>query len=209
MALALDGSNTSSAATVTLTTSNVTDVIVLIVSYSTADTLNSVSDNSGTSAAWQKRVGVTNGTWKSEEWWTTTTGAWTGATVTLNFNLTPGLISTCVFGVSGANTSSPFDVNGSLPSTDNTGATSVTFSTTAVNTFVVGASFAGSGGGSPPAGWTNIAINNFQGVNYKIYSSSQTGTVFTPNTGSQFNIIVDALVQAGGVADVLMSQIWI
>lgn len=198
MTLALDGSNTSSAAAVALTTTNATDVVILVISYSSSASVTGVTDTSGVSAAWQRRSRVTNSGqgYTTDVWYTTATGIFSGATISATFSGSPSLISACAFGVSGANLSEPWDANGSLPSTDGTGATSVNYSTTANDTFAIGVTFAGSGTTSMPD-WLSIGQNNFQGVWYFIYSSAQSVDTYTPAVGSQINMIVDAIEKAG------------
>ncbi len=116
-------------------------------------------------------------------------------------------IAIVAFGVSGANTASPFDTHAGIPATaTGTGSSaSVTMSTTNANDFIIGG-FAGTQGtaGSAGSGFTLIQTvnaagntNNFQtGSEDKIVSSAQTNlaVTFTLTTASNWQGIADAIV---------------
>lgn len=148
MTLAIDGSasgNWASGATIvsgTLTTTNPTDVLVCVVHIETGGTVSSISQPSGV-GTWTKRkaLSFTNIVAHDlEVWWAATTST-ISSTITVTMSSTPDDGSINVFGVSGANTSSPWDSNVSLPATNHgtTGAASVTgVSTTNANDMLLG-----------------------------------------------------------------------
>lgn len=198
MALALDGHGHSTGlSTVTLTTTNATDVIVVFVLRNGGGHIAGITDNSGVTAAWQSRVQMAAVTDGIEEWFTTSTGILTGATITFTWTGgTPGFVTIDAFGVSGANTSSPFD--GSPVSSSANPSDPLTISTTHANTMVI-AGFRESGASSPTAGagFTTISGADFQLSEYQIFNSIQTNLSVTqsPSGGSNGGI-ADAIVAA-------------
>jgi hypothetical protein len=102
-----------------------------------------------------------------------------------------------VLAVKGANFTSPFDPNGSLPATAATG--NVTLSTTNANT-VVFAGYRQSSAGSPTAGsgFTGISTGGcFSIAEYKVVSSAQASLnmALTTGNGDQNGGIGDAITQ--------------
>lgn len=201
MPLALDGTFSGSTTSGTFSCAS-GDVVMAFIFTDNVPT--SVSDNSGASSGWTKRTSVAYSTFQVSLWYTTTTGTWSSVTIT------PTVSSGNIYGVqgcgiSGANTSSPFDSNVSIPKAAGNVA-STTFSTTSANTFV----FAG---GSSTAtlftdtgdGYTNLnPYANFTITMYQIFTSAQSGS--TVNMGATAGIIIDAIVPASG-APILMAQI--
>jgi hypothetical protein len=198
MALALDGHIAGSATTSILTTTTANDVILIAVAYNNSSTLLSIADNSGVSSGWAKRAAGNDGSsWKVELWRTTASAAWSGKTITLTFDVVPGFISSSAFGVSGANTGTPFDANGSLPVVDATGAVSVPVTTSNANDMIIGVEFCGSGGG-PQAGFTGIDNANFLTTEYMIVSTTQSALAISGDGSDNLILIGDAIQAAGG-----------
>ena len=124
--LALDGTSVSgqfsSGTTVvspTFTTTNATDVIVAAVyteNTTAASTITTTSITAtGLTFSGSARGSVTGGAFDNlSYWWAPTTSTFSGA-VTAHLSGTPDDAIIIVFAVSGANTSSPWDSNASLP----------------------------------------------------------------------------------------------
>jgi hypothetical protein len=243
MALALDGSvsgtfSQTGSKVVALTTTQADDVIIVIVANekNTADnsftTVTSITDVAG--LTWTRRSQtqwvVTSGSVTRqclEVWWAHAPGALSADNITVNCANTDNtgvhpLVTddSCVvaFGVSGANFTSPFDGNGSLPAqaTDVTGsnvARQVTgISTTNTNTFMLAAmanSFNQSA--TTPTGFTNIAspsnaggsLFEYLATDYKVQSAAQSGiTVTEGSNGQNWGMVVDAIKEATSEVDI-------
>lgn len=202
MTIALDGTpghNSNSAGspiTASLTTSVAADVLVLFATINNGHTGTSVTDNSGVTAAWSLRKRNTNGNSILEEWSTTATGILSGATVTVNSNAGGGDFQTIdVFGVSGANTSSPFDSGG--PISGNSDPQSIT--TANANTMLIGGARLATQNPTQGAGYTKISGADFQLTEYQAVSSANTYSVTVgTGVGTADGMIVDAIVQASG-----------
>ena len=89
-----------------------------------------------------------------------------------------------VFAVSGYNTSTPFDTNGSVPASGS--ADPISISTTETNTFIFGAFGGSQANFTPGSGWSLIAspTNGYFLVEYQIVSSAQTGLSVDIGTGA-------------------------
>src|SRR6266550_6469328 len=146
--LALDGSGTGSGSaatsyTIGLTTSNANDVLYLSHVNGQSGTVTSVT--SSPSLTWTQRASVTYSTVVSPsnnlETWYAVWGS--SGSITITVNLSAAVNSAGVaFGVSGANTASPFDSNAAIPHTNSGDAgttASVTISTSNANDFLIGA----------------------------------------------------------------------
>lgn len=106
------------------------------------------------------------------------------------------------FGISGANTSSPFDGSVVISAA---GPDPLTISTTNSNTMVLGC-FAGPASPTSGAGYTQISGADFILSEYQIFTSPQTNLSVTMGTGAGTGTrcIADAIVQAGsGSGDTL------
>ncbi len=216
MALALDGHATHRTATSltdvsTLTTTSANDIIVAFFVYNSAQqTGTTVSDTAG--LTWHQRaVSVTTGAKAItvEEWYAVASAALTSDSITFTLPTTASNIRSFTFGVSGADTTSPFDSNSSIPATAKVTGTnpSATISTTNANDFI----FAAYGSGAVtqtitayPTGFTLIDSAPSSGPNgadeYEIFSTVQTSLAvgFTLSTSLACAVIVDAIVQASG-----------
>jgi len=202
VSLALDGSSGFAAGsgktlTITLTTTSVNDIIIVQVA---ANNTNALSVASPTLGSFTRRALLGDHD-DIEEWYAVSSTALTGEVITITYdNSGPLFVSGCAFGVSGANTSTIWDSNSSLPATSAASA-DPTFSTTNATTFVT-ATMRLSGTPTPTAGTGWTAIYNGSGAyfisQYKIFSSAQTGTTAPLGTGSgdENGSIVDALIPA-------------
>lgn len=202
MALALDGSSSSTATSanraLTLTTTNANDIIFAVASGN-----GKLSAVSGASLTWVMRsqaAGSNN--LNVTTFWALAPSILTSATLTLTWSAST-FMSCWVFGVSGANSSSPFDPNGGLPVQD-INVASGTYSTTNANDLVIAANSCNySATPAVPTGFTAIAGPNtsyFGQCCYQILSSPQSGTTVSwpsANTGNSF--IIDAVTQASSM----------
>src|SRR6185437_13447725 len=116
--------------------------------------------------------------------------------ITVNFAGSANYADLNAFGVSGANTSSPFDPNASVAATPATSTGSVT--TSNASDFVFAAyRFSSNSNPSAGPGWT--AINSSGGYylsEYQVVSATQNGLVATASSTDQNGGIVDAIVAA-------------
>lgn len=207
--LALDGSNNGHNATnsiaVTLTTTSANDVVFAFVAFNvtgcqTTQT-GSISDTSALTWHFRGQSRITTGQCIAE-YWAVAPSALTGDSITWNSGATSSFNNMTVFGISGANTGSPFDVNASLPSIVITGNALAQFSTTAATTLVIaaGRSLATSAP-TTGSGWTGIlsgVTGSFALTEYQAFASAQTSVTPTATTGANnFNgAITDAVVPA-------------
>ncbi|HEV3341909.1 MAG TPA: hypothetical protein VG125_16195, partial [Pirellulales bacterium] len=153
--LAIDGNNTSTAAwatssNVTLTTSNPNEVIILDID--SGATVGSVSDTAG--LTWQQRgVASVNGSFLYEYYAIAPTEL-SADSVTVSFS---GWTSSVLnaFSIVGANTSSPFGTNASLPGTSSGSTVSTTTSNANDLIFATYNSY-GTATPSAGSGWTTL-----------------------------------------------------
>jgi hypothetical protein len=216
MGLSLDGQGqvfqtSGSSSTASLTTVNAGDVIVAVASTNGTNDITGV--HSPTLGAFTLRTNDH----------TATAG---GRTVSIYYAVSSGTLSSeavkasysdsvysffVTFGVSGANTSTPFDPNAAVPSF-NTGSGSTgssTFSTTNANTFIfqmaswsgLGSWTAGGVGGTGATAFGTLSSSNYWGIQYQIVAASESGASFSiQNTnGSTWMSLVDAIQQASPV----------
>ncbi|MDE1860902.1 MAG: hypothetical protein KGH72_04275 [Candidatus Micrarchaeota archaeon] len=235
-ALAMDGSNSTvfrnnvSSAQVSFTTSNTNDVIVLDAGFETtppqiARAVSSVTDSDG--LTWFKRSSlafhpdVQNASDDEEIWYAIAPAGLSSDVIKVAFtgNVDAGVLD--VFGISGANLTSPWDQSTALPATANgiNGAATVQVSTINRNDMLLG--FAGNDGGPTLAGtspsdrlwigsgnYATIATNATRqnswwsgGAAYQIVNSLQSSTPVTLKTNkSSYSVdwlmIGDAIKQA-------------
>jgi len=213
--LALDGSGsgTGSSATsytISLTTSHANDVLYLSHVNGQSATVSSVT--SSPSLTWTHRASVTYSTVASptndlETWY----AIWSSSgSITITVNLSASVNSAGVaFGVSGANTGSPFDTNGAIPATNRGDAgtsSSVTISTSNANDLLIGAvGVLGNPSLTVGSGTTLVATQAVSTIRetsdeYKIVSSTQSNLALTYSwSGSQdWGSIGDAIKAASG-----------
>lgn len=191
MSLALDGSahGTGVVATTcsaTLTTSNAGDIIMVVVTLNHGPLLSVTSPNL-TFALYGRQTLVNNGSGDPtylDIWKAVAAGALSSEVITATQSGSD-YITMDAFGVSGANTSSPFDANGSLPAVSPGIGSDVVLSTTSANTFIFcGYRMAVTANPTAGAGFTLIHGSDNQGVIYKIVSAAQTSLDCALTTGS-------------------------
>jgi hypothetical protein len=199
--MGLDGYNangfnnnaSTSTVSISLTTTDVGDILVLIVSCNGSGDVSSVSDNK-TGGTWVRRIHDTAHEGDNSTWWV----AWTGGsgtvsiTATLNQTGVGGIIA--AVGISDpASTTSPWDPHAGLPANSGTTALptpSVTASTTNANDFILAFAVAPGIGHAPTANSPFALINSINygaigwswGEAYEIVSSAQSSVAFTPLT---------------------------
>ena len=198
MAFSIDGNvnainfgGTSQA--VSLTTSNTNDVILMVVAGTGGPVVSVTSSNltftrrsvtfkvvpSTTLEVW---YAISSGTLSSESITVTQTGS---STLVIN-----------AFGLSGANTSTPWDTNVSLPAFGNTSATG---STTNANDLLLFCERFSTVGPSLPTGFTSIYSSANLCTAYQIVSSTQTSVTVTDPSGLAQCVSLDALQQGSAV----------
>lgn len=201
MGLALDGSvhgnATASSVAVSLTTSNANDDIFVVVTTN-GGPVTSVTA-SGLTFTLHKN-GFFTANQYLEIWCAKNAGILTAASITVN-NTASGFTTVDALGVSGADTSTVFDGNGSIPNITTVNGADAIISTNTANCFLLGC-YRQSTTASPTAGpgLTLISGADFQLVEYQIVSATQTNFDFTKTTGTGDSRvgIGTAIIQASG-----------
>lgn len=192
MSIALDGSahgNSASASSlaVSLTTANANDLIFVavtdngdVVTGVTATGLTFSNLINGVAA----RADVSSSA-KLSVWWALAATALTALSITVTTTNTQ-FLTVDAFGVSGADTVTPFDTNAASPTIDSTApADPSAITTDAVNTMLVNvARMSGTANPTQGTGNTNISGANFQIVQYRIVTAPQTGFSLALGTGA-------------------------
>ncbi len=199
MALALDGSvgydggdpsSTGNAAVVSLSTAGTNRVIYVCV-ISTGN----ITGVSGGGLTWSLRA---NGDGLCVIYTAVASAQLAAASITVTFDPGTTFASVVAFGISGANYSSPFDPNGSLPNIQFPRGTigdglNGTITTSNANDFLIG--FYGSGLSDmvPGATWTEISSVSFLLVEYKIVSATQSAATVPATVTDSVGFIADAV----------------
>jgi len=196
--LALDGNAFASrpfvsttSASVALTTKNANDVIVLEI-VQNGSTVSSVSDTADLD--WNLRAVAGSGSDTIYEYYAIAPNALSADAITVDFTGTASYVDLNAFGISGTNTSSPFDTSVPVNPATSTG----TVTTTNADDLVF-ASYRFTYDATPSAGSSWTAINASGGYylsEYEITSASQTGLVATASTTDENGGIVDAVQAA-------------
>jgi hypothetical protein len=206
-ALSVDGiatnTGTGNSGSVTLTTTLSNDIIVVLIACE-ADSRGAGANPSSVSSVTATGLSFTQRSrFHSESgiqahgivadldyevWWALAASPLSSVTISVSMTNSGGNIddwAITAFGVNGANTSTPWDANGSLPSTANTANLSTTapscsgISTTAANTMIFGFAWSGSDGvntiaagsiGGTGATTISILANGGGGLNANNYS---------------------------------------
>ncbi len=200
--LALDGNGFSSrpfesttSTSVTLTTANANDVIILDI-VQNGTTVSSVSDTAD--LVWHQRAVAGSGSDTIYEYYAIAPNALSADAITVNFAGTASYVDLNAFGISGANTSSPFDTSVPATPASSTGAV-----TTSNANDLIFAAYRFSTDATPSAGSSWTAINASGGYYLsedQIVSATQAGLVATASTADENGGIVDAVVQATAAA---------
>jgi hypothetical protein len=210
--LAIDGSGKNRKAsvtslTVTLTTTSSPDVIYLIVAEElTGVTVSSVTDSK--SLTWTARASATSTKPELFTYWAVASSPLSSDTITVKMSGS-GNLDLFVFGISGADTSSPFDPNAAVPASAHGSSTSpsVLISTTGTDDMLIGALAAANNPTvTAGSGFTKVSANDNYPVaaaEYKLVSSAQSNTAvsYTLGTSENWNIIADAVVAPGAIPD--------
>lgn len=229
-ALALDGSSTGAcntaktSCTTTLTTASINDVIVIYVTAAnTSTTIPTLNTPTATGLTFTLRsstsgnVATNNGMILSS-YYAIASSALSSVVITATTSASADTITLVAFGVSGANTSTPFDTNGSLPATaqnlTSTGTTAqiTGVSTNSSNTMIIAGftqqsnSFSSFPG--PAAGYTAINYVNNSGTSafnpmtseYEVVSATQSSATVTwtnfETSAVRWFMLTDAIQQA-------------
>jgi hypothetical protein len=214
-ALAVDGTSTlgaysefTTSPTATLTTTKAGDLIVAQVftaHISSNGTYCTVTGVSGGGLTWSKRQGAdytdaTNNYDSTVEVWTAVApGALSNVVITATLSAQARYAGINAFGISGINTSSPYDSNASVPASghDNSAGSSVpgaTISTTNAHDFILGVFYNSGGyGNSLQSGFTALFQNTSALIQYKVVSSPQSNLSVNQGTSiPSWGAVVDA-----------------
>lgn len=213
----------SQSASAVLSVNNMGDVSVdasagsVIVVFVAAFGGTSVTSVSLTTAglSFTKRTAVSAGSFILEEWYAIAGSAIIADSWNITYSTGVAATFQAYVSLSGANTSTPFDVNGALPAlgsnmTANV-APSLSVSTTNANTIILSAlvnTDTTVSGANPAAGFTTISFkisNPRTDAQYKIVSATQSSFSVTwgaadTNTSATMAMIADAVQAAGGGA---------
>lgn len=176
------------------TTSNATDIVILLTQ--TANTTSTISGVSGCGLTWTSRYNTLG---NFQEYYAIAGATLSGCSITVTtsaaqFQAAAGL----VFGISGANTSVPFDTNGAIPAYTSSYNTSPSVSTSANDTFIfsIGSPV---GTVSPGSGFVNLetdATNNLL-AQYQIYSTTKSSLSMSATGGGYYQALADAVKKVG------------
>lgn len=190
MALALDGSvhGNATAATlaVSLTTTSINDVICVVITTNGGP----VTSVTASGLIFKKRAAAGVGALGFEFWYAIAANILSSTSITVN-TTSSGIITIDAFGIRGADTTTIFDSNLSLPATANSG--SVNVSTNVGNTIILEMGRSTVGAPSVDAGFTLISSADFQGTAYKVVTGVQSLSL---TIGNNNGIIGDAIIVA-------------
>lgn len=180
----------------TLTTSGAGVVYVVVVSNGQAPT-----SATGCSLTFTQRAQKSDASGFITTFRAVSSTALSGCVVAVNFSSAPSFFTGVDFGISGADTSTIFDSNGSVPAT--CGAAHCSISTNNANDFIIGTyKFGATSSPTQGAGFTLIDGGGFTLVEYKIVSATQSGLDIPIGTGDADETagIADAVMQAGATS---------
>lgn len=207
--LAIDGTAVGSASsstsmTATLTTANSNDVIYLVIGV--PDTAQSFTVTDSASLTWTHRDTKTSGSGTSgteiSTWYAIASSPLSSDVVTVTWS-TAFNAAMMVFGISGADTSAPFDSNSAIPATSagSTTAPSVSISTSNANDMILGL-VAQRGGTTLTVGSGFSEVTPPSGSladgEYQVVSTTQSGLSvgFSSNHSYAWAMVGDAIVAA-------------
>jgi hypothetical protein len=211
MALDIDGTaqitgTSGTSANVTLTTAITNDIIIAAVKANdfapsgvpTSAHLtftHRVSINIGGTQPWTSSAGI-------GLWYAKAAGTLSSEVITVAFGGTSGFIDIFAFGISGADQTTIFDTDGSLPGANSVANSDITVTTS--NAIDILLSLYGFSSTSDPTagagGWVQIGTSSggFFLVQYKLVSATQSGADVPIGTGTGNNnqAIIDAVMQS-------------
>jgi hypothetical protein len=197
----IDGPATSQPAgggtttTQALTIAGANEVIFSVITANGTG-VSSTADNSGKTTGWTSPRASSTGVSPIFESWTTSTGAFSGATVTTTYSPSiTGFVESIIFGVIGGHHAAPFDSGGASNVPQTGTASPLSININAPNSLALGFFRNSINSGSPATGWTQIAPSaNFTFVEYKAFTSPQTSLSVSDPSGTTNGAIADALV---------------
>lgn len=189
---AIDGTNTaggSGVSTVALTTTQSNDVIIVTVGGANISTAGAGITVSGCSLSWTQKSFSNDGTSGREVqlWYAVAATPLSACTITATANGAWTLTGITAMGISGANTTTPFDPNGASSATANGATSNPTvsgISTSNANDILIGGVVA-AGSGPPTAGsgftqlWNSGAVTPVLASEYEVVSATQSGISLT------------------------------
>lgn len=181
------GSGTST--TVTISTTNSNDVIIMDLSDSSGASSAVVSSPSLT---WTKRTSVFPGSATTERWFAIAASPLTSEVITIS-GLSNSFSRGTAVAISGANTAAPFDAGGPVSGST---ADPQSITTASPNTLIL-AYFTCNTPTSPGAGWTTVhtAAGDFAISEYQTQTAAGTysATLGTGGTGTASTFIIDGI----------------
>lgn len=198
MALSLDSSATllfnGTPGTITLSTSNSNDIII-VAAFLNGGPITSVTSANLTFTLRVRILDSAGGDQYVEEWYAVASSPLSSEVITINGTVNGSYLEAVAFAISGANTSTIWDSNVSVPASNST-STLLTVSTTNANDFIY-AIYGYISSGSPGSGWTQIGTGTYLFVEYQIVSSTQSSLQGTVTGGTSRGGMMDAVIQAG------------
>lgn len=209
MAIALDvgggspGHNNATAGSVaaSLSTSNANCIIIAVITTNGGPVSSVTTSPSSLSFSLRvKAVQDGNSALTLEIWQAVASSTLSSETITANLS-SSNFTTVDVFGISGADTSTINDSNGSIPAKQETNFNTVSATTSNANDFLIGAyRFKGaSGTSSAGSGWTAIGNTDYQLCEYQIVAATSTYTALIGTLdGNEGCGVFDAVIQATG-----------
>ncbi|MGD0637916.1 MAG: hypothetical protein ABSA72_07740, partial [Nitrososphaerales archaeon] len=187
-----------------ITTSEPYDVIVFFTQCNTGVPVGSATPSDTGSLTWSARYAFAAvGGRNQGEYWAYAPGPLSSDTLTVTFSAAQSNCRIHWFGISGANTASPFDTNGAEPAVVNANSpASCTMTTTGSNDILFGeVGQGGTGYTSSPTGWTLLDVTGYgfqSALSYEIVSAKVTAQAetWTFIAGSNVSGLCDAIQQA-------------
>jgi len=188
---AIDGTNTaggSGVSTVALTTTQSNDVIIVAAGGTQNGTAGTGMTVSGCSLSWTQKSFANDAVAREVQlWYAVAASPLSACTITVTANGAWIVTGITAMGISGANTSTPFDPNGASSGTAHGASSAPTvsgISTSNANDILIGGVVA-AGSGPPTAGsgftqlWNSGAVLPVLASEYEVVSSTQSGISLT------------------------------
>lgn len=208
MTLAVDGTATGAAGSVVLSTANAGDIIVVLLGGVNQNAPGAGATVSGGGLTWTKRGYANDGSFREVQlWWAVAPSPLSSVTISTAAPANWALTGISAWGISGANTTTPFDANVSLPATAHGTSIPPTVSgvsTTNANDMLI-CGVVGSGSGPPSAAggftlvWGSSVLPVVAGE-YDVVSSAQSSrsVTFPISATGSWAILADAIQAASG-----------
>jgi len=217
MVLALDGSakgnGGTTSASCTLTTTSTNDIIYVVVTAFGNTASPTINTPTATGLTFNlRKSNLTAASAIIGTYYAVAASAQSAKVISVTTTNTTGVVI-IAFGISGANTATPFDANAAIPATTKgtTSAVSVTFSTSNANDFIIlgvadDSGVVGTKGNIAGAASTlifsqneTVNFNDTGSAEYLVVSSTETSQTALFTTGTpvfNWSAVVDAVVQA-------------